>query len=264
MSTIVWALTWIWKINRRHPPQGLPVTQHWKALDEWSVARFRTVDHNFQSKIHHGIGASSYITNASASSNDANPMLFALTSSSLNNPGQLGPIAQAEAHKVEGYALDDGTQNGHFTIIRIPFRTRRLKVELGRGRTRSQQLPTMATWWALVCPPSFRSALCCLFSVVTRSGYIEFSSQPSIDTISSYPCAHIVMNAQRPGLARSTKNDNMKEASLEWQGTCESEQDREQRRGARKDSHRLKRVVPSNLLPSSKSPASTLLTTRVS
>ncbi|KAK0240614.1 hypothetical protein EDD85DRAFT_788628 [Armillaria nabsnona] len=63
----------------------------------------------------YGTGASSYTTNASAS-NDANPMLFASPSSSLNNQIQLGRTAQAGAvaYEFEGYAPDDRAPNGTF------------------------------------------------------------------------------------------------------------------------------------------------------
>ncbi|SJL04552.1 uncharacterized protein ARMOST_07919 [Armillaria ostoyae] len=64
----------------------------------------------------HAIGASSYTTNTSASSNVANLTLFASPPpSSLDI--QLGPVAQTEAdavvaHDLGSYALDDGVPNG--------------------------------------------------------------------------------------------------------------------------------------------------------
>ncbi|PBK96338.1 hypothetical protein ARMGADRAFT_1162829 [Armillaria gallica] len=66
----------------------------------------------------YGTGASSYTTNASAPSNDANPMLYASPPSSLNNQTQLGRTAQAGAvaHDLEGYA-PNGTFDYPLNVI---------------------------------------------------------------------------------------------------------------------------------------------------
>ncbi|KAK0483167.1 hypothetical protein IW261DRAFT_1591475 [Armillaria novae-zelandiae] len=179
---------------------------------------------NCQSKIHHGIGASSYITNAFTSSIDADPMPFALPSSSLNNPDQLGPIAQATTHEVEGYSLGDGDQNRTFHY---------------HSNAVQDAMPESGAW-----------------GVVVRVAN-SFRLQPTVGLSPVLPLLE-----ERLGLARLTKNDNMKRVTLAWQDTCESEPDRKQWRKARKDSHRLKGLILSNLPPSSKPPPSALFMTR--